>query len=193
MMAKRKPTRRSKAKITTRPQALRGTHLSDQEFRSGVVTTPWVPMLQYEWDAGMAISRFLDGLKAGKIFGVRCHQCGRTVTPPRAFCEVDFKPMDEWVELPDTGRVNTYSICYITWDMRPLQRPQLPAVIEIDGTSPRGGFLHLIGGVSGRSVEAIQAKVQVGMPVKAVWKSAKDREGAITDILHFAPSRRHGT
>jgi len=181
-----------KTKIATPPRGLRGHPLSESEFRNSVVTSSWTPALEYGWDAGVAISRFLDGLKAGKIFGVRCRQCGRTVTPPRAFCELDFKPMDEWVELPDTGRVNTFSICYVTWDMRPLQRPQLPAVIEIDGTSPSVGFLHLIGGVTGRSVEAIQAKVHVGMPVKAVWKKARDREGAITDILYFTPTRRHG-
>ncbi len=175
---------------STPPLVVRGHPLSDSEFRKKVATTPWVPALDYQWDAGVAISRFLDGLRDGKILGVHCRTCGRTVTPPRAFCELDFKPMDSWVELPDTGTVNTFSICYVTWDMQPLRRPQLPAVIEIDGTTPKVGFLHLIGGVSGRSVEAIRATVQIGMRVKAVWKKQKDREGAITDILYFAPIRR---
>ncbi len=166
---------------------LRGHPLSEEAFRREVVTVPWAPALEYAWDAGTAISRFLDGLQRGVIYGVRCAQCGRTVTPPRAFCELDFKPMDEWVELPDTGTVNTFSICYVTWDMKPLRIPQLPAVIEIDGTSPRAGFLHLVGGVSGRTVEAICRRVRVGMSVRAVWKPPAKREGAITDILYFTP------
>jgi uncharacterized OB-fold protein len=168
-------------------QALRGNPLSDAEFRKGVTTTPWTPSLEYAWDAGEAISRFLDGLRLGKILGVRCRRCGRVVTPPRAFCELDFKPMDEWVELASTGTVNTFSICYVTWDMKPLRRPQLPAVIEIDGTSPRVGFLHLVGGVAGRTVEEIRRQVRVGMPVRAVWKPPAQREGAITDIRYFEP------
>jgi len=168
---------------------MRGQGLSDTEFQRRVPTVWWAPRLEYGWDAGQAVGRFLEGLKAGKIYGVRCRQCGRTVTPPRAFCELDFRPMDEWVELPDTGTVNTFSICYVTWDMRPLRRPQVPAVIEIDGTTPRGGFLHLIGGIAGTSVEAVRRQVQVGMPVRAVWKEAGERTGAITDILHFAPAR----
>jgi uncharacterized OB-fold protein len=131
---------------------------------------PWTPTLEYAWDAGIAISRFLDGLQQGKIYGVRCRQCGRTVTPPRAFCELDFKPMDTWVELADTGTINTFSICYVTWDMHPLRVPQIPAVIEIDGTTPRVGFLHLVGGVHGRTVEAIRKQLRVGQPVRAVWK-----------------------
>lgn len=173
------------------PLALRGRPLSDVEFRNEVSTTLWVPALEYRWDAGIAISRFLEGLREGKIYGVRCRQCGRTVTPPRAFCEIDFKPMDEWVELPDTGTVNTFSVCYVTWDMRPLTRPQVPAVIEIDGTTPRVGFLHLIGGISGRSVAAIRAKVKIGMRVQAAWKPPRARQGAITDIMYFAPIRAH--
>jgi len=174
----------------TPPRVVRGRPLSEREFRKTVATTQWTPTLDYGWDAGIAIGRFLDSLRHGKILGTRCRTCGRTVTPPRAFCELDFKPMDEWVELPDTGTVNTFSICYVTWDMRPLRRPQIPAVIDIDGTTPRVGFLHLIGGVSGRSVEAIRKTVQVGIRVKAVWKNRGDREGAITDILYFAPAAR---
>ncbi len=183
------------AKTAARPRqidapprlAVRGHPLSDEEFHSKVPAVSWAPSLEYAWDAGAAIGRFLDGLKAGRILGVRCRQCGRTVTPPRAFCELDFKPMDEWVELPETGTVNTFSICYVTWDMKPLRKPQVPAVIEIDGTSPRVGFLHLLGGISGRSIEAVRRQVRVGMPVRAVWKKPQDREGAITDIAHFEP------
>lgn len=179
------------AQIDAPPRLLlRGRPLSEGEFRKKVSTTRWAPSLEYGWDAGLAIGRFLEGLQEGKIYGVRCRTCGRTVTPPRAFCELDFKPMDEWVELPDTGTINTFSICYVTWDMKPLRRPQIPAVIDIDGTSPRVGFMHLIGGVPGTSVEAIRKRISVGMPVQAVWKKPRDREGAITDILHFTPARR---
>jgi len=78
----------------------------------------------------------------------------------------------------------------VTWDMKPLRVPQIPAVIEIDGTSPRVGFLHLVGGVRGRTVDQIRRQVRVGMPVRAVWKPQAKREGAITDILYFAPVRK---
>lgn len=182
----RRPT--AQRKIDAPPRAaLRGHGLTDVEFHGKIPAVSWEPDLAYRWDAGEAISRFLNGLKDGKIYGVRCRECGRVVTPPRAFCELDFKPMDEWVELPPTGTINTFSVCYITWDMKPLRTPQIPAVVEIDGTSPRGGFLHLIGGVTGRSVEAVRREVQVGMPVRAVWKPVRRREGAITDILYFTP------
>lgn len=170
---------------------LRGTPLRDADVARGAVSLEyWDPALAYRWDTGVAIGRFLEGLREGKILGVRCRRCARTVTPPRAFCEICFVPMDEWVELADTGTVNTFSICFITWDMRPLRVPQVPAVIEIDGTSPRVGFLHLLGGLRGRTVERIRREVRLGLPVRAVWKPPSQRSGAITDLLHFAPVRR---
>ncbi len=170
---------------------LRGTPLREADLTRGAVSLErWEPALSYRWDSGVAIGRFLEGLREGKILGVHCRRCARTVTPPRAFCEICFVPMDEWVELADTGTVNTFSICFITWDMRPLRVPQVPAVIEIDGTSPRVGFLHTLGGLRGRTVERIRREVRLGLPVRAVWKPAGQRTGAITDILHFAPLGR---
>ncbi len=167
---------------------LRGTPLRDAHVQGGMVSLErWEPKLEYRWDTGVAIGRFLEGLREGKILGVRCDRCNRTVTPPRAFCEWCFKPMDEWVELADAGTINTFSICYITWDMQPLEVPQVPAVIEIDGTSPRVGFLHLIGGLRAYTVDGIRQEIRVGQRVRAVWKPAAERTGAITDILHFAP------
>src|SRR3990170_3863638 len=188
-----KPTARPHPVIDAPPRLpMRGHPLSDDEFHKATPTVAWAPRLEYAWDTGAAIGRFLDGLRAGKIYGVQCRTCGRVVTPPRAFCELDFKPMDAWVELPDTGTINTFSICYVTWDMKPLRTPQIPAVIEIDGTVPRGGFLHLVGGLRGTAVDTIREQITVGTPVRAVWKKRKDREGAITDIVHFAPVRSRG-
>jgi probable rRNA maturation factor len=44
------------------------------------------------------------------------------------------------------------------------------------------GILHLLGEVEPKDVE-------IGMKVEAVWKPAKEREGAITDIRYFRPRR----
>jgi hypothetical protein len=63
--------------------------------------------------------------------------------------------------------------------MRPLDEPQLPAVIRLDGTS-EGGFLHLLGEVAPDDVRA-------GMQVEAVWKPAGERVGSILDIEYFRP------
>jgi len=136
--------------------------------------------LKYSWDAGVAVSFFLEGLKDGKIFGRRCNRCMRILVPPRAFCEKCFRPTDEWVEVKDTGRVNTYSVSYVNNDASRRDTPLVVAVVEIDGASPGMGFLHVLG-------EVEPSRVSVGMRVKAVWRPREERVGAITDIKYFKP------
>ena len=96
------------------------------------------------------------------------------------FCEQCFRPTDSWTEVGDTGVVNTFSLCYVTWDMRQLTDPEIPAVIDLDGASPGIGIMHKLGDVEPEAV-------YTGMRVKAVWRPASEREGSILDIAYWAP------
>src|SRR5215472_1516282 len=136
----------------------------------------------YNWAAGVAVSKYLEGLKDGKLIGRKCNQCQRILVPPRMYCEQCFRPTDEWVQVKDTGTINTFSISHVNADASRTKEPLVVAVIDIDGASPGMGILHHMG-----EVEPDPAKVRVGMKVKAVWKSAHEREGAITDIRYFKP------
>ena len=156
-----------------------GTNLKADDFEKGrVFTTVGAPNAKYAWDTGIAMGRYLAELKQGKLIARRCDKCARVMIPPRMFCEMCFRPTDEWVYVKDTGVVNTFSICYVTWDMVRIKKPQIPAVIEIDGASKGMGIMHLIAGVDPK-------KVKIGMKVRAVWKSEKERVGAITDIKYW--------
>ncbi len=158
-----------------------GTPLSQADFDEGnILTTHWKPRLEYGWDAGVAIGRYLAELKNGRIIGMKCRRCRRTVVPPRLVCEWCWEPIDEWVYLQDTGTVNTFSVCYIRWDASRAKEPLIPAVIEIDGASKGAGILHLLDEVSTEDIA-------IGMRVKAVWKPAEERTGSITDIKYFKP------
>ena len=164
-----------------------GTSLTDHALTAGeVLVTMWHVKSDYQWDAGIAMGRYLDGLKQGKILGIRCPECRRIMAPPRAFCELCFRPLDDWVELSDTGRINTYSVSFVNWDASRRRTPEVPALVEIDGASPGMAILHLIGEV-GDSLEQITSRLKLGTPVQAVWKPAEAREGAITDIRYFRP------
>jgi len=167
--------------MTAKIEKFPGTYLKEADFRENkVLYTEWDPNAEYAWDAGVAIGRYLRELKAGRLVGVRCDECQRIVIPPRNFCEWCFLPMDNWVHLPDTGTVNTFSLCYVTWDMQYLEEPQIPAVIDIDGTRPSVGIMHMLG-------EVEPDQVKIGMKVQAVWKPAEEREGSILDIKYFKP------
>ncbi|MBM3471152.1 MAG: Zn-ribbon domain-containing OB-fold protein [Armatimonadetes bacterium] len=170
--------------MTQRIASYPGTTLSEEQIEQGRVLSVHDRLrADYTWDAGLAIGLYLDGLKAGVILGVRCARCDRTVVPPRAFCEQCFAPMDAFVPLADVGIVNTFSLCYVTWDVKRIAEPLIPAVIDLDGTSPPAGIMHLLGGIA-------PDRVHIGMRVRAVWKPARARQGAITDIRYFKPHRR---
>ncbi len=173
---------RAKAGVKQTPEIqYAGTGLSSKDFKEGkILCTRWTADAKYAWDAGIAIGKYLAGFKAGKILGVRCIKCGRTMVPPRAFCEWCFKTVDSWVQLRNTGIVNTFSLCYVTWDVKRVKKPEISAVIEIDGASKGMGIMHLLG-------EVDPNKVRIGMKVKAIWKPAAEREGAITDIKYWKP------
>jgi len=171
--------------MSSRETRYSGTEITGEEARAGrYLLTRYETELKYSWSSGRAISRFLTGLRDGELWGRRCAGCGRTMVPPRMYCERCFRPTDEWVRLHDTGRVATYSVSYVNADAsrREGEEPILVAVIEIDGASPNMGILHLLGEVS-------LEELAVGSKVEAVWKPRSERKGAITDIRHFRPIR----
>jgi uncharacterized protein len=169
------------SKVTRYP----GTEITSEEAKAGrYLLTRYDTELRYSWSSGKAISRFLEGLRDGELWGRRCEGCGRTMVPPRMYCELCFRPTDTWVRLKDTARVVTYSVSYVNADAsrREGERPVVVAVVEIEGASPMMGMLHLLG-------EASAGELAVGMRVRAVWKPRGERRGAITDIVHFRPVR----
>jgi uncharacterized protein len=165
----------------TPPAETRGpTPLNDSAFRRAIGAVDFQVDARYTWDTGVAVSEYLRGLRRGVILARECRSCRRVVVPPRMFCEQCFRPTDRWLEVENTGRVNTFSICYIRWDMEPLEEPELPAVIEIDGASPGIGIMHRLG-------EVAPNDLAVGMEVEAVWLPDEERTGSILDIRYFRP------
>ena len=167
--------------MTENTQEYPGTPLSEKDFEDNKILYIHDEMqADFAWDAGIGIGSYLEALKNGFILGSYCQTCRKTVVPPRTVCEWCFRPVEKFVRLQDTGTINTFSLCYVTWDVKRVQEPEIPAVIEIDGASPLHGIMHKLG-------EVKPEDVHIGMRVKAVWKKPEERQGAITDILYFKP------
>ncbi len=168
--------------MSSRIKKYPGTEITPDDVKAEkYLKTVYQADLRYAWTSGVAMGRFLAGLKEGKLWGRKCDVCGRVLIPPRMYCERCFRPTDSWVKLHDTGTVVTYSIAYVNFDASRRADPILVAVVEIDGASPLMGILHLLG-------EARPEDVKIGMKVEAVWKEPGERVGAITDIKYFRPA-----
>ena len=171
-------------KFEGQPSYAPGTHVSGKDIaEKKIAYSWWEPEVQYSWALGPAMSKFLTGLKEGKLLGRCCKNCDRILIPPRMFCELCYGPTEGWVELPDTGTVQTFSISRLDPDARRIKNKKdyiLIGVISIDGAADKHGFMHYFG-------EMKHEELKIGMKVRAVWKPAKEREGAITDIKYFKP------
>jgi len=168
-------------KMSVKNTSYPGREITTDELKQG----KYLELVQkfeprYSWAAGVAISRFLNELKKGRIIARKCLKCARTLVPPRMYCEQCFRPTDEWAYVKDTGTINTYSISHVAADASRLKEPLLVAVVELDGAGSGMGILHTLG-------EVEPPRVRIGMKVSAVWKPTEERKGGITDIRYFRP------
>jgi len=135
--------------------------------------------LYWIYTSGEAGDKFFKVLKdEGKFLASKCNCCGKTYFPPRIYCEHDFSET-EFIEISGEGRVRAFAVATLDRYERPLESPEIYAIIDLDDTD--GCIVHLLGEVEVK-------EVFIGMRVKPVLKPREDREGRITDILYFKPS-----
>jgi uncharacterized OB-fold protein len=125
------------------------------------------PVLMDDPYADDRTSPFWDAALAGRLVCARCSTCGTFRMPPAAFCHVCRNQDVEWIELPGTGRVYTFTI--IRHPLRPEFVDAVPfvvAVVSLDGA----GEARLITNV----VECDPDSVVVDMPVRVAWDRMSD-------------------
>lgn len=128
---------------------------------------------------GIAGERFFREIQEnGRFLGTVCPACDITYVPPRLYCERCFAHLEEWVEVPTTGQVHTFTVVHLDLDGVPLPEPRILAFVHMDDTD--GGLVHFLG-------EVEPDQVYFGMCVEAVFKNKADRQGGILDIVYFRP------
>ena len=152
--------------------------LADWKTEVEEIVFPGKICVPYSWTVGSTLSKWYVQLRDdGEIWANVCPECGKVYVPPKIKCIDCYKDMNEWVKLPGTGTIDTFTVVnYAEPGLHPKKPPFVYAIIKMDGADT--GLVHLIDGID-------PDKVKVGMTVKAVM--AKERDGHITDIKHFKP------
>ncbi len=135
--------------------------------------------LHYQHSASAEESRYLRGLKEGKIIGQRCPACGKVYVPPRGACPTDGVPTTTDVELPDHGTVTTFCVVNVPFQGQRVPPPYVAASILLDGADI--AFQHLVLGCE-------PADVRMGIRVRAVWKPREAWGTTSENISHFEPT-----
>ncbi len=132
----------------------------------------------YVYTAGLAGDRFFREIRDNeRLMGTYCTSCDVTYLPPRIYCEACFTELTEWEEVPNKGVIDAFTVAYVNDKGEKLPSPLVWAMVRLPGV--RGGLLH--------HVNLPEEEVYVGMEVELVYKRRGNREGSITDILHFKP------
>jgi hypothetical protein len=138
--------------------------------------------LDYEHSYGPYYGMLFDGLATSRrVQGTRCPSCERVLVPPREYCDVCYVRTGEWVDVADTGVIKAFSIIHLEFVGQVREPPYVYAEIVLDGSSTR--LIHTIGGID---VEEAKERLQIGTPVRAVWKEG-DPVGSLEDIEYFEP------
>ncbi|MEB3773530.1 MAG: Zn-ribbon domain-containing OB-fold protein [Desulfurococcales archaeon] len=171
-------------------ERLPGHYLKSKEMYSLPGLVEYKPYLRYMFSAGQAQSKFLEGLKQGRILGKRCPSCGRVYVPPRSYCEYCMRPTSDWVEVSGEGEVHTAVVSYISTFRERMEKPEIVAVIKLyaPGYTEKGyefpGLFHKLCNVEPEDVESGRV---IGMRVKPRWRPENERRGDINDIECFEP------
>jgi uncharacterized OB-fold protein len=129
------------------------------------------------YTAGAVGSRFLIELRDNKkIMGTKCPACDMVYVPARSVCKYCFAQLDKWVEVSDTGTLQTYTVAGQVNGVQPVDPPIIYGIIQLDGAST--GLVHMLS-------EVDFEKLVIGMRVKAVF--SEKRVGSILDIKYFKP------
>ncbi|HEX9874652.1 MAG TPA: Zn-ribbon domain-containing OB-fold protein [Deferrimonas sp.] len=120
-------------------------------------------------------SPFFAGLANRKLLGSHCGACSITYATPRGHC-MECGGATEWVELPQSGRVHTYTTCHFGGEAFLKETPFTLVLVEFDGVDTL--FLS-------RLLGAEAAEVSIGMPVRA--RFLRNSKFKATDV-YFVPA-----
>ncbi len=143
---------------------------------SRTLQAPVTVSFDYTRSVGPVIGRFLTGLRDGQVVGARTSD-GKVVVPPPEFDPVTHNATTDFVDLPPTGTVTSWTWVPEPVPGQPLDRPFAFALVTLDGAD--APFLHAVDVASPDEIET-------GMRVQVRW--AQERVGSINDIACFEPS-----
>ena len=124
-------------------------------------------------------SEFFRALGKKKLMGSRCKKCGYRYGTPRSHCMM-CGAETEWVELPKTGKIHSFTTCYFGSEVFLPQTPFNLIMVEFEGIDSL--FMA-------RLIGADQDDMYVGMPVVAKFKRLQSFSP--TDV-YFVPAKGSG-
>lgn len=139
------------------------------------LSAPNILEYPYSRSVGPVISRFLTGLREGRIEGIRTTD-GRVLVPPTEYDPETGDALSEFVAVGTAGVVTTWAWVGSPRPKHLIDHPFAWALVRLDGADT--ALLHMVDAGD-------EARMATGMRVRVRWRA--ERKGHITDIECFEP------
>jgi uncharacterized OB-fold protein len=119
-----------------------------------------------EQPQAFTIEQFYKSIKQKRLMGGKCLKCGKIHLPPRPLCDNCLSTEFEWIELPKTGELLTYTIIHVA----PIQfQNMVPYAV---------GIIQLENGVKvpGMIKDVPFNKIKIGMPLKIEFEETSQTQ-----------------
>lgn len=99
------------------------------------------------------IEQFYRHIRQGRLLGARCRKCGKIHLPPRPLCDECFSERFEWTEIPQRGKLLTYTIIHVAPPQFQEMTPYVVGIVQL------GNGLRIPGMIKNVDHE----KIRIGM------------------------------
>jgi uncharacterized OB-fold protein len=113
-------------------------------------------MKMVELQQSFTIEQFYKGISQKRLVGGKCRRCGKIHVPPRPLCNNCLSTEFEWVELPKTGKLLTYTIIHVAPSQFQSMAPYAVGIVQLENGVKIPGMIK----------ETPLEKIKVGMPLK---------------------------
>jgi len=100
------------------------------------------------------IEQFYKYVLQGKLMGGKCKKCGKVHLPPRPMCDKCFSKEMEWVEMPQKGKLMTYTIIHVAPTQFQGMAPYAVGIVELENGVRMPGMIR-----------AAPEQIKIGMPL----------------------------
>ena len=111
------------------------------------------------------IEQFYKYVNEGKLMGGKCRRCGTIYVPSRPLCGKCFSEEFEWIEIPRTGKLLTYTTIYVAPPQFQEMTPYSVGIAQLENGSKIPGMM--------RSIE--HEEIKIGMPVTVKFEESAEQ------------------
>ena len=112
--------------------------------------------------ASFTIEQFYKYISQGKLMGGKCKKCGKIHLPPRPLCDKCFSKEFEWTEIPQKGKLLTYTIIHVAPPQFQQMAPYAVGIIQLENGLKIPGMIR----------EVAPEQIRIGMTLTIAFETS---------------------